>query len=66
MVMPKYIDEILNWFNMETPRKSSYRMEKVDATLSVFMTLDERNKQAMLCTQTRYVLCSNCCGNVPE
>ena len=44
MVMPKYIDEILNWFNMETPRKISCRMEKVDATLSVLMTLDERNK----------------------
>ena len=26
MVKPKYIDEILNWFNMETPRKGSWRM----------------------------------------
>ena len=43
MVKPKYIDEILNWFSMETPRKGSCRMEEVDARLSVSQTLDELN-----------------------
>ena len=41
MVKPKYIDEILNWFSMKTPRKGSCRMEEVDARLSVLQTLDE-------------------------
>ena len=43
MVKPKCIDEILNWFNMEMPRKGSCRMEEVDAKLSVSQTLDELN-----------------------
>ena len=41
--MPKYIDEILNWFNIETPRRGSYRMEDVEARLGVSLTLDEQN-----------------------
>lgn len=43
MVKPKYIDEILNWFSMETSRKGSCRMEEVEARLSVSQTLDELN-----------------------
>jgi hypothetical protein len=43
MVMPKYIDEILNLFNMETPRKGSSRMEEVEARLKCFTTLDAQN-----------------------
>ena len=41
--MPKYIDEILNWFNIETPRRGSCRMEEVEARLGVSQTLDEQN-----------------------
>ena len=41
MVKPKCIDEILNWFSMEMPRKGSCRMEEVDARLGVLQTLDE-------------------------
>lgn len=74
MVKPKCIDEILSWFSMETPRKGSCRMEEVDARLSVLQTLDELNAwafffvimYAMLCTQTRYVVCSECYGHIPE
>ena len=43
MVKPKCIDEILNWFSMEMPRKGSCRMKEVDARLSVSQTLDELN-----------------------
>ena len=43
MVKPKCIDEILNWFSMEMPRKGSCHMEEVDARPSVSQTLDELN-----------------------
>ena len=43
MVMPKYIDEILNWFNIETPRKGPCRMEEVEARLGVSQHLMSKN-----------------------
>ena len=36
MVKSKYIDEILNWFNMEMPRKCSWRMVYVSARFKCF------------------------------
>ena len=43
MVEPKYVDEILNWFNMEVPRKGSWRMVYVSARFKCYLTLDEKN-----------------------
>ena len=62
--MPKYINEILNWFNIETPRKGSCRMEAIEARLGVFTNTwwakrmsDLSIMYSMLCAQSRYVLC---------
>ena len=62
--MPKCIDVILNWFNMETPRRVLVAWNRLKQD-SVFHNAwwakrmsDFSIMYAMLCTQTRYVLCS--------
>ena len=59
-VMPKYIDEILNWFNIETPRRDSCRMEEVEARLGVSQTLDEQNARMI------YQSCTPCYVHKPD
>ena len=70
--MPKYIDVILNWFNMETPRRVLVAWKRLKQD-SVFHNTwwakrmsDFSIMYAMLCTQTRYVLCSKCYEHIPE
>jgi hypothetical protein len=41
MVMPKYIDEILNKVQYGNDEKSSCRMEEVETKFRYFLTLDE-------------------------
>jgi hypothetical protein len=41
MVMPKYIDEILNEVQYGNDEKSSCRMEEVETRFRYFLTLDE-------------------------
>jgi hypothetical protein len=41
MVVPKYIDEILNEIQYGNDEKSSCRMEAVETRFRCFLTLDE-------------------------
>ena len=58
MVVPKYIDEILNWFSMETPRKGSCRMEEVGARLSVSQHLMSKAHEHF-CNHVRHAMHTN-------
>ena len=57
MVMLKYIDKILNWFSMETPRKGSCRMEEVEARLSVSQHLMSKMHEQFLKSCTPCYVC---------
>ena len=73
MVVPKYIDEILNEVQYGNDKKSSCRMEEVETRFRCFLTLDEWSHMNDLIDHvyrdmyiSRYVLCSKYYEHIPE